>query len=224
MTPLAAPGFSGGATGSGIVASGGTKTTVGKYTVHTFTSSENFVLSANPNNEDFSILLVAGGGNGSPGFAGMSGVSPHAGAGASSGAIIERTIKITAGTHLVTVGGATGSSSIGSLVSAPGGPGFNGANTPSYNKPVFPAIGYTSLIGVANNSFWIWAAFDGAVATPFVSTISGNSTSYGGVGGSPGNYNGVGTSNYGAGGSGGSAPSGSGGTGVQGIVYIRYRT
>jgi hypothetical protein len=216
MTPLAAPGFSGGATGSGIVASGGTKTTVGKYTVHTFTSSENFVLSANPNNEDFSILCVGGGGTGGTFYAGVNG------SGASSGAIIERTIKITTGTHLVTVGGGTGSSSIGSLVSAPGGPGFNGALQPSYNKPVFPAIGYASATNTYVSGIWNWANFDGAVGTPFVSTISGSSVSYGGIGGSAGNYTGIGVSNYGAGGAGGT--SGSGSSGVQGIVYIRYRT
>jgi hypothetical protein len=215
MTPLAAPGFSGGPTGSGVVASGGSSTTDGKYKVHQFTSTANFVLTSNPNNEDFTVLCVGGGGTGGNYYAGV------AGSGASSGAIIERTIKITTGTHLVTVGGGTGSSSVGSLVSAPGGNGFNGANQPSYNKPVFPAIGYASATNTYVSGFWNWVAFDGAVGTPFVSTISGSSASYGGIGGSPGNYSGIGTGNFGAGGAGGS--SGGGSSGVQGIVYIRYR-
>jgi len=215
MTPLAAPGFIGGATGSGIVASGGSISPDGKYKVHTFTGSANFVLSANPNGEWFQVLLVGGGGTGGTFYSGVSG------SGASSGAIIERTIQISTGTHLVTVGGGTGSSSIGSLISAPGGAGYNGALQPSYNKPVYPAIGYASATNAYVSGVWIWPSLDGAVGTPFVSTISGSSVSYGGIGGSPGNYTGIGTSNYGAGGAGGS--SGGGSSGVQGIVYIRYR-
>lgn len=215
MSPLAAPGFSGGATGSGIVASGGSVSVDGKYKVHTFTGSTNFILSANPNGEWFQVLVVGGGGTGGTYYSGVSG------SGASSGAIIERTVQIPNGTHLVTVGGGTGSSSIGSIVTAPGGPGFNGALQPSYNKPVFPAIGYASATNTYVSGIWNWPNFDGAVGTPFVSTISGTSQSYGGIGGSPGNYSGIGTGNFGAGGSGGSSGGGSGGN--QGIVYIRYR-
>ena len=218
MTPLAAPGFSGGPSGSGIVATGGSKYTDGKYTVHLFTSSANFILSSNPNNEDFQVLLVGGGGTGGTGNMGTSG------AGAASGAVIERTIKISNGTHLVTVGGGTGSSSIGSVISAPGGPAFNGALQPSYSKPVFPAIGYTSATNTYTSGYWPWVGdFSGATGTQFTSTISGSSQVYGGLGGSPGNYNGLGTSSYGAGGSGGTDGSG-GSSGVQGVVYIRYRT
>lgn len=216
MTPLTSLGFSGGPSGSGIVASGGTKSFDGKYTVHSFISSTNFILASNPNNEDFQVLVVGGGGTGGTHYSGVNG------SGASSGAIIERTIKIPTGTHLVTVGGGTGASSIGSIVSAPGGPGFNGALQPSYNKPVFPAIGYASATNTYVSGVWNWPNFDGAVGTPFVSTISGNSVSYGGIGGSSGNYTGIGTGNFGAGGAGGT--SGAGATGNQGIVYIRYRS
>jgi hypothetical protein len=215
MTPLASLGFSGGPSGSGIVATGGTKTADGKYFVHTFLGSVNFVLTSNPNNEDFEVLVVGGGGTGGTYYSGVNG------SGASSGAVIERQLKISVGTHLVTVGGGTGSSSIGSLVTAPGGPGFNGALQPSYNKPVFPAIGYASATNAYVSGVWIWPSLDGAVGTPFVSTISGTSVSYGGIGGSSGIYTGIGTSNYGAGGAGGT--SGSGSSGNQGIVYIRYR-
>jgi len=215
MSPLASLGFSGGPSGSGIVATGGTKSSDGKYFVHTFLSSVNFVLTSNPNNEDFEVLVVGGGGTGGTHYGGVNG------SGASSGAVIERQLKIPVGTHLVTVGGGTGSSSIGSLVTAPGGPGFNGALQPSYNKPVFPAIGYASATNAYVSGFWPWPNADGAVGTPFVSTISGTSASYGGIGGSSGNYTGIGTGNFGAGGAGGT--SGSGSSGNQGIVYIRYR-
>jgi hypothetical protein len=58
MTPLSSLGFSGGPSGSGIIASGGTKSTDGKYFVHTFLGSANFVLTSNPNNEDFEVLVV----------------------------------------------------------------------------------------------------------------------------------------------------------------------
>ena len=215
MTPLASLGFSGSPSGSGIVATGGTKTPDGKYFVHSFLSSANFVLTSNPNNEDFQVLVVGGGGTGGQSHEGVSG------SGASSGAIIERTTKITVGTHLVTVGGGTGASSIGSLVSAPGGNAYNGALSPSYNKPVFPAIGYASATNTYVSGIGNCPNIDGAVGTPFVSTISGTSASYGGIGGSSGNYTGIGTGNFGAGGAGGTG--GSGSSGNQGIVYIRYR-
>lgn len=216
MTPLASLGFSGGPSGSGIIATGGTKSIDGKYSVHSFLSSTNFIVSSNPNNEDFQVLVVGGGGTGGTHYDGVNG------SGASSGAIIERQLKIPTGTHLVSVGGGTGSSSIGNLVTSAGGPAFNGALVPSYNKPVFPAIGYASLTNSYVSGIWFWPNIDGAVGTPFVSTISGTSTGYGGVGGSSGNYTGFGTSNFGAGGQGGT--SGSGSSGNQGIVYIRYRS
>ena len=55
---------SGGASGpTGVSATGGTKTTVGDYTLHTFTSPGNFVTSADTNG-NIQFLMVGGGGSG----------------------------------------------------------------------------------------------------------------------------------------------------------------
>ena len=64
---------SGGASGpTGVSATGGTKTTVGDYTLHTFTSPGNFVTSADTNG-NIQFLMVGGGGSGGNDSAGGGG-------------------------------------------------------------------------------------------------------------------------------------------------------
>ena len=63
---------SGGASGpTGVSATGGTKTTVGDYTLHTFTSPGNFVTSADTNG-NIQFLMVGGGGSGGNSYSGIS--------------------------------------------------------------------------------------------------------------------------------------------------------
>ena len=80
-----------------LSATGGTKSTVGSYTLHTFTSSGSLVVSSG--NDDVDFLIVGGGGAGGGGCPGGSG-------GGGGGAVIYKTSfgRIEAGTYPVTVG------------------------------------------------------------------------------------------------------------------------
>ncbi len=93
-----------------FAATGGTVTTVGSYTYHTFTSSGNFNVSAGAKLVD--ILIVAGGGGG-----GGSGV--NGGGGGGGGGEASTTATLTPAIYTVTVGGGGANGSTGS----------NGANS-----------------------------------------------------------------------------------------------
>jgi hypothetical protein len=82
-----------------FVATGGTITSVGGYTYHTFTSSGNFVVSAGSNTVD--ILTVAGGGGGGSG--GNSGNGGGGGGGA-GGYVTTNAYNVSPGTYSVIVG------------------------------------------------------------------------------------------------------------------------
>jgi hypothetical protein len=108
----------------GVVATGGLIDDVSGYRIHTFLSSDTFVVT-NPGTIEY--LVVAGGGSGG----GNS--SARSGGGGGAGGFKAGTIAVTVGTHTITVGAggialavqdATsdgGSSSIGTLVSCSGG-------------------------------------------------------------------------------------------------------
>jgi len=84
-----------------VIATGGnTIVTANGYKIHTFTtvgSAANFVLSANPGNNLFQVLVVGGGGGGGSTFCG--------GGGGAGGAVYNSSFTITIGTYTVTVGG-----------------------------------------------------------------------------------------------------------------------
>ncbi len=86
--------------GNNPLGTGGTITTDGAYTVHTFTSSGTF--TASPLVSDYSILIVAGGGGGGGGGA--------PGGGGGGGGVISSSSMSLAGSYSVTVGngGAAG--------------------------------------------------------------------------------------------------------------------
>ena len=90
-------------------ASGGTETTVGSYTVHTFTSSANFVVTGSKSVDYF---MIAGGGGG----------GGWSGGGGGAGGYISSTLTATAQTYSIVIGsggsGGTGNAS-----------GAQGANT-----------------------------------------------------------------------------------------------
>lgn len=98
-------GFFGGEAGpSPITASGGTKTTSGDYTIHTFTNptSDNFVVSSGRN--EIELLVIGGGGAG-----GSGGPSGWYGAGGGAGGYVTVTgYEVVPGTYPVTVGGGGG--------------------------------------------------------------------------------------------------------------------
>ena len=81
--------------------SGGTKTTAGGYTYHTFTSSGNFVNTVASLSTEW--LLVAGGGGGGSGDDGAGG-----GSGGGAGGAIDGTSTLSAATYAVVVGGGGG--------------------------------------------------------------------------------------------------------------------
>jgi hypothetical protein len=109
-------------------ASGGVITTAGGNTIHTFTSSGVFTVSAG--SSLVNILVVAGGGGGG-------GTGINGGGGGGGGGVVFLTTTLTAGTYSVVVGsggnnGATGSnggtSQFGSFTAAIGGGGGGGFN------------------------------------------------------------------------------------------------
>lgn len=99
---------------------GGTITTDGLYTVHTFTSSGNFVVDYWKPGATAWVLVVGGGGN-SPSETGRSG-------GGGGGVKQNQNYILSKGTIAVTVGGAASSSIFGNITATGGGQG-TGYNT-----------------------------------------------------------------------------------------------
>lgn len=88
-----------------VVASGGTVTTSGAYTIHTFTASETFTLTSNPQNRSFIVLVVGGGGGGG---------TRHGGGGGAGGVLYNDTFTAMLGPYTVTVGAGGGAATSGS--------------------------------------------------------------------------------------------------------------
>jgi hypothetical protein len=169
----------------GVVATGGTETSITGFKVHTFTSSSSLVISSAGSSPENAIqyLVIAGGGGGGQAYAGAGGAGgyrtsvPGQTSGRNSPA--EATLTLSVGTYPVTVGGpGAGGTSLG----ARGGSGTNS---------VFSTI--TSLGGGGGGSY-----------QTDQSGLGGGSG--GGAGGNDGNAGGAGTS--GQGGDGGNAPNG----------------
>lgn len=86
-----------------IIATGGTVSELDGFKYHAFTSSGNFVMTANPNNDFLDLLVVAGGGSGGYG---------NGGGGGAGGYLSYSEQPLDIGSHLITVGaGGVGSSS-----------------------------------------------------------------------------------------------------------------
>ena len=88
---------------SNFLSSGGTKTTDGSYTVHTFTGSGTFTFSSAPIGFSVEYLVAAGGGGGG-----------RAGGGGGAGGLRIGSISLTDGSYTVTIGagGAGGQSGV----------------------------------------------------------------------------------------------------------------
>lgn len=98
------------------MATGGTITYADSYTVHTFTSNDDFVAY---NAITAEVLVVGGGGNGGPGANDCLG----GGGGGAGGLIYNSSFAISAGTFPVTVGGAGANSVFSTLTAIGGGDG-----------------------------------------------------------------------------------------------------
>ena len=111
-------------------ATGGTKTTNGAYTVHTFTSSANFVVSGS---KDVDVMIVAGGGSGG---------GRHGGGAGGGGVVVKTAHAITTQTYAMVIGaggsrpspdsapGNTGTDSTGFGMTAKGGGGGGNYESP----------------------------------------------------------------------------------------------
>ena len=215
-----------------INATGGTKTTSGSNTLHTFTSSGTFTVTEG-GVTDAKILVVAGGGGGGAGW--------YAGGGGAGGWLEHSGITLTKGAYTVTVGaggsgststsgGSTngGNSQFGSLTASIGGgggasrgeqSGKEGKDGGSGGGAAYPSTqggdGTTGQgkDGGDNNSGQYGAGGGGAS----VAGDSGSSSPYGGNGGTGKQWS-VNSTYYAGGGGGGTDSSGtaarvSGGTG-----------
>lgn len=169
-----------------VIATGGTVTTVGGYTIHAFTSSGNFVTSVDGQVE---YLVVAGGGGGGGGT----------GAGGGGGGVIQGIISLTAGTYTVTIGGG----GAGAGYVSPYSPGTNGQNSVFGTLTAFGGGG-----GGSNASGFLYGVRGGSGGGSLGSTGQGLGIPGQGFAGGVTNF----TTPYYGGGSGG----GAGGPGVDG--------
>jgi hypothetical protein len=186
--------------------SGGTKTTSGSNTVHTFTSSGSFTIGSSMTAD---ILIVAGGGAGGGGDGGGAG----GGGGGAGGLVYYSGQTLSSGTYTITVGGA-------------GAPGASNGNGKGGNGTNSSVTGLTAAVGGGgggsyyNNGTTLNIGADGG---------SGGGGTYGGFGtGAGGNgttsparqgYNGgsqTGGSNAGGGGGGAGAAGSNAGSAVDG--------
>ena len=222
--------------GNNTPALGGTVTTVGQYTVHQFTTTSN-VTFLNPTTVDMLIVGAGGGGGGVMG-----------GGGGGGGVIYLTGVLVNAGTHLVTVGGGNrggynynygdyeagirgGNSSvtINSSLGANKYEVWGGGGGGSYDSG-----GYSEYRDYYNGGSGGGASASGNQITTYdnnLNAIGGGSgglnltTTYGSVtslGSRGGNYNGSGSTVYGAGGGGAGGRGGdmnSSGPGNGGVGY-----
>lgn len=174
--------------GSNVIATGGTITTSGDYTIHKFNSTGTLTVTKAGNIE---VLVVAGGG----GVGNFSGTSIYGGGGGAGGLLYAASIYVPVGTHTVTVGN--------------GGLGYaNGENSTFLSMT---AYGGGQGGGVAGGSggggSTSYAAYNylGGAATQ---TSNGGATGYGNGGATN-----MGSGSGGGGGAGGAGISTSGGAG-----------
>ena len=105
-----------------ITATGGTKTTISGYIVHTFTTSDTFVV--NSGLADVEVLIVAGGGGAGGGQLGC-----HGGGGGGGGGVVRHaSYTLTPGAYPIVVGGGGG----GQNSCSSGSSGGNGGNSSAF--------------------------------------------------------------------------------------------
>lgn len=208
---------------------GGTQTTDGAYTVCTFNSSGDLVLSSGKTAD---VLVVAGGGGG--GYT-------YGGGGGAGGLLYTPARSITAGSYSVTVGaggtkgtvsgavqaanGGDSQFSSDTLVKGGGGGGSNGAVDAPNTGGSGGGGSYSPSTGAAALGTQGFAGGNGGGATKFGGGGGGGSSAVGGAGsGSAGGPGGAGTANsisgasvtYAGGGGAGCENGGTGGTGGTG--------
>jgi hypothetical protein len=199
----------------GGVATGGTKTKVGGYTIHTFTTDDDFELFTDV---DVEVLMVGGGGGGGGDNSGGGGAGGVIYYGAESPAI-GASLSLTAGTFPITIGnGGAGSPAVNTQASNGGNTTFNGLTAlgGGYGATGDGGTGYNGNGGGSGGG----GASEGTNGSAGAANQPGSADGgYGNVGGNA--SNGAGGGGGGAGGVGeagnvrGSQLGGDGGAGVQ---------
>jgi hypothetical protein len=180
-----------------VAPTGGTITTSGSYTIHTFTSSGSFTVSSNV---DAEILGVAGGGSGGGGGS----PNGYVAGGSTKGSSSDLTLYGNLGGSSGSYNGGTGS-----------GGGAGGAGTKGSNNDGGVGLQFTT-----SGSAVYYAGGGGGGKDPSFGSggLGGGGRGYAGGSGAGGV---AGTANTGGGGGAGGAPSPAGGSG---IVIIKYLT
>ena len=188
-----------------VAPTGGTITTSGSYTIHTFTSSGSFTVSSNL---DAEILGVAGGGGGGGGGASGAGGGGAGGLGHSS------STTLSAGSHSIVIG--AGGSSVGSSTHGiSGGNSVIGTIAALYGGGGGGSRYGNDPAGQSGGSGGGGGSPNGYAAGGSTKGSSSDLTLYGNLGGSSGSYNGGTGSGGGAGGAGTNGSSNDGGVGLQ---------
>jgi hypothetical protein len=171
-----------------FAATGGTTSTVGLYTAHTFLSSSNFVVSGGVS-KDVEYLIVAGGGGGG---------GRHGGGGGAGGMRTGTVSSVTAGTYVVSVGG--------------GGSGNTGDNTRGTSGVDSSVLSITSIGGGGGGGHPTLAALSGGSGGGggWGNSGAAGTSGQGNAGGNSGGQGGAGGGGKGAGGGGATDPGGAG--------------
>ena len=186
-------------------ATGGTVTTDGSYSIHTFaTGTTNFITGATGNVD---ALLVAGGGQGG---------GNHHGAGGGAGGVIYKTShSLSSGTHSIVVGAGGSSGSTDD-------PGANGSNSTGLGMTAFGGGGGACNAGGASaGGSGGGGASSNTTGGATTQTSNGGGTGYGYAGGNQASsYGGAGGGGAGAAGAGNGGQGGGGAAGGAGGVGI----
>ena len=196
---------------NGVQATGGTKTTSGGNTIHTFTSSGDFVVSEAPTSgpnapKALASVLIVGGGGGGGQYQGFEG----GGGGGAGGMVEASSFPLTAQTYPIVIGSGGAHTSSGTNSSAFGVSAIGGGRGGVAPSPRNGAPGGSGGGGGGQN----FANPSGGTGTQPSQPNPGSGTwsNYGNPGGNGGNTSG-GAGGGGAGGSGGSGNGGAGGSG-----------
>ena len=198
-----------GSDGKTEVAAGGTITTSGGYTIHTFNSSGTFVANRNL---DVEYLVVAGGGGGGAQHGGGGGAGGYrcsvTGESSGGGASAEQRLRVLTGTSYNVIVGAGGSGALATATNGGGTIGTMGSNSSFSN---ITSVGGGGGAAWTNKGATTGGSGGGGNGGDAGATATGASGTSG-----QGYAGGNGTGNYSAGGGGGAGAVG--GNGVSGTL------
>jgi hypothetical protein len=179
-----------------FIATGGTISTDGDFTIHKFDSSGTLNITSCPNNMELTMLVIAGGGGGG---------ELGGGGGGAGGLIYKKYYPISSGAKSVVIGAG----GLGEIIGSPYNAGSNGENT-TFNG--LTAIGGGG--GGGNQSGVAGGSGGGGGGFNIANTGGARTVGQGNVGGAAGVANGGG-----GGGAGGAGTAGNTGTRGAGLAY-----